>query len=73
MMVLFGLSMPGVAQAQADPTVVRVGAYINDVQQLDLQSHSYAVDMYIWFRWCGSFADVRVPELVRTLGPHPHL
>jgi hypothetical protein len=33
------------------PDVVRVGALINDVQQLDLQSHSYNVDMYMWFKW----------------------
>ena len=31
--------------------VVKVGALINDVQQLDLQSHSYNVDMYMWFKW----------------------
>jgi hypothetical protein len=33
------------------PDVVRVGALINDIQQLDLQSHSYNVDMYMWFKW----------------------
>jgi len=37
--------------AQDRPDVVRVGALINDVQQLDLQSHSYNVDMYMWFKW----------------------
>ena len=31
--------------------VVRVGALVNDIQQLDLQSHSYSVDMYMWFKW----------------------
>lgn len=54
---LICLSMPGVAGAQEEPTVVRVGAYINDVQQLDLQSHSYAVDMYLWFQWCDKDID----------------
>ncbi len=40
------------AQPDADkPAVVRVGALINDIQQLDLQSHSYNVDMYLWFKW----------------------
>ena len=37
--------------AHSGPEVVRVGALINDIQQLDLQSHSYAVDIYIWFKW----------------------
>jgi hypothetical protein len=31
--------------------VVRVGALVNDIQQLDLSSHSYNVDMYLWFKW----------------------
>ena len=39
------------SQAAKEPDVVRVGALINDVQQLDLQSHSYNVDMYMWFKW----------------------
>jgi hypothetical protein len=36
------------------PTVatdVIVGVYINDIQQLDLQNHSYVMDFYMWFRW----------------------
>ena len=33
------------------PAVVRVGVLVNDIQQLDLQSHSYNVDMYMWFKW----------------------
>ncbi len=36
------------------PHVVRIGGLINDIQQLDLQSHSYNVDMYIWFKWEGT-------------------
>ncbi|MDP9228982.1 MAG: hypothetical protein M3M99_07975 [Actinomycetota bacterium] len=41
----------GTAPAAAQPDVVRVGGLINDIQQLDLQSHSYNVDMYMWFKW----------------------
>ncbi|HBL18102.1 MAG TPA: hypothetical protein DD417_15455 [Elusimicrobia bacterium] len=33
------------------PRTVQVGAYINDIQNLDLMSHSYSVDVYLWFRW----------------------
>jgi hypothetical protein len=36
---------------QKRPDVVRVGALINDIQQLELSTHSYNVDMYMWFRW----------------------
>jgi hypothetical protein len=30
---------------------VPVGVLVNDIQQLDLQSHSYNVDLYMWFKW----------------------
>ncbi len=41
----------GADPAADAPDVVRIGGLINDIQQLDLQSHSYNVDMYIWFKW----------------------
>lgn len=31
--------------------VVTVGAYLNDIQTIDLKLHNYVVDAYIWFRW----------------------
>lgn len=30
---------------------VYVGAYLNDVQTIDLKLHTYAIDLYMWFRW----------------------
>jgi hypothetical protein len=39
------------AAAPTVPDEVIVGVYINDIQQLDLQTHSYAMDFYIWLRW----------------------
>jgi hypothetical protein len=33
------------------PAKVVVGAYINDIQELDFKSNSYAIDLYVWFRW----------------------
>jgi hypothetical protein len=33
------------------PEKVKVGIYINDIQNLDIKSHSYELDLYIWFRW----------------------
>ena len=50
------IAAPSTAGAQT-PATVRVGAYINDVQQLDLQTHSYTVDMYLWFEWCDESID----------------
>jgi hypothetical protein len=46
------LMLPATGSAQeSKPTEVRVGALVNDVQQLDLQTHSYNVDLYLWFKW----------------------
>jgi hypothetical protein len=40
-----------VPAAPTGPNEVVVGVYINDIQQLDLQTHSYAMDFYVWLRW----------------------
>lgn len=33
------------------PERVAVGVHVNDVQNIDWKTHSYAVDFYVWFRW----------------------
>ena len=41
-----------VAGAQSDgPSEVYVGAYINDVKDVDLASNSFSLDLYVWMRW----------------------
>jgi hypothetical protein len=40
-----------VPAAPTGPQEVSVGVYVNDIQQLDLQTHSYAMDFYVWLRW----------------------
>jgi hypothetical protein len=39
------------AATPAGPREVIVGVYVNDIQQLDLQTHSYVMDFYVWLRW----------------------
>lgn len=46
----FALVAAPVARA-AEPARVVVGAYLNDIQSIDLKLHSYEVDLYVWFRW----------------------
>ena len=41
----------------AMPAQVVVGAYINDIQELDFRANNYVVDLYVWFRWKGSDVD----------------
>ena len=40
-----------VEASQPVPEKVLVGAYINDIHELDFRSHTYSVDLYVWFRW----------------------
>jgi hypothetical protein len=37
--------------APSGPAKVVVGTYVNDIQELDFKSNSYAIDLYVWFRW----------------------
>lgn len=37
--------------ARAAPAEVVVGVHLDDVLEVDLKAHAYAVDAYIWFRW----------------------
>lgn len=52
-MLLLVATEPMLAQESNPPAPnqVTVGAYINDIQSIDLRSHTYAMDAYIWFRW----------------------
>jgi len=37
--------------AEPGPEQVIVGAYINDIQQVDFKTNNYVIDLYVWFRW----------------------
>jgi len=52
-MLLLMATEPMLAQESKRPTPdqVTIGAYINDIQSIDLRSHTYVMDAYIWFRW----------------------
>lgn len=45
------------APAPDTPAQVIVGAYINDIQELDFKANNYVVDLYVWFRWKGGETD----------------
>jgi hypothetical protein len=49
------------------PDEVIVGVYINDIQQLDLQTHSYAMDFYVWLRW--SNPDINPSATLEYMNP----
>lgn len=49
---LIASALPAPAQAEdAETRQVIVGAYINDIQELDTERGSFTIDFYMWFRW----------------------
>ena len=49
---LIASAMPTPAHAEESaPQQVIVGAYINDIQELDTERGTYTIDFYMWFRW----------------------
>lgn len=51
------LVVPATAHADTGPDKVTVGAFIYDIQDIDLAADSFTADLYIWFRWKGPRVD----------------
>ena len=45
------LTMPAPATAEPGADRVFVGAYVKDVQDIDVAGESFTVDVYLWLRW----------------------
>lgn len=76
LLVFFVLSLPVRAEEKpaSAPQQVFVGAHINDIQEVDLQSHSYRMDLYIWFRWRDAAIDPsKTAELMNAFDPADHV
>lgn len=68
------LCMASVSAAQESPTEIIVGAYINDIQEVDLKSNSYPGDIYIWFRWSDpKINPVETFEFMNLYDPEAHI
>ena len=61
--------------AAPEPEKVVVGTYINDIQELDFKTNSYAVDLYVWFRWkpAESIDPSKTMEFMNRYNPDDHL
>lgn len=62
------------ASAQAAPEKVSVGVYVADIQEIDLKSHSYRLDLYMWFRWKDPDIDPsKSAEFINMFDPADHV
>lgn len=60
--------------AAVDAREVVVGAYINDIQELDFRTQSYSVDVYVWFRWRNKDIDPsKSLEFMNRFAPNAHV
>jgi hypothetical protein len=44
-------SKPAAPDKPAELEVVKVGIYLNDVQNIDMHANNYLLDFYMWFKW----------------------
>ena len=59
------------AEAPGDAQVVKVGMYVNTVYQLEVESSTYYLDAYLWFKWRGDIdptATLEITNLVEEWG-----
>ena len=67
---MLGLAAPAgsaAAQSSSGPSEVFVGAYINDVKEVDLATNSFSVDLYFWLRWTNP--DIDPSQSIEALNP----
>ena len=56
------------------PDEILVGAYINDIHTVDLTTHSFPGDIYVWFRWTNpEFDPVETFEFMNLFDPEAHI
>lgn len=79
LMLCLPLMFPGaLARAQtpdsAQPEQVSVGLYVADIQEVDLKTHSYRLDLYVWFRWTDPTIDPsKSAEFINMFDPADHV
>ena len=73
-LALFLLAGSTVFAAEKGPERVYVGAHINDIQEIDVHSHSYRLDLYVWYRWRNpAFDPAKTAEFMNSFDPNDHV
>ncbi len=60
------LLTPCSAQAPSKPQEVRVGVYLMNLYDLNMDEHSFYADFYLWFKWKGSIDPTEI-EFVNSI------
>lgn len=56
------------------PDEIVIGGFINDVQVVDLKTHSFLADVYVWFRWSNPELDpIDTFEFMNLHDPEAHV
>lgn len=75
--MLFVLCYPQLCVAnEATPPSAQiiVGAYVNDIHEVNLKSNSYPADLYIWFRWSDqNLSPIETFEFMNLYDPEAHI
>jgi hypothetical protein len=71
LLVLAGV-WPALANAASEKIIV--GAYVNDIQSIDLRTDSHVIDFYVWFRWSNANRDAsKTIEFMNMVAPGNHV
>jgi len=73
-LAVFALFPAFAQESEGEPTRVTIGAYVNDIHAIDLRTHSYGVDLYVWFRWSDpGIAPTETFEFMNLFDPEAHV
>jgi hypothetical protein len=65
---------PGSGAVPSDEREVIIGAYVHDIQEIDFRTQSYAVDLYVWFRWRNpEINPSKTLEFMNRFAPNAHV
>ncbi|MCM2343875.1 MAG: hypothetical protein NDJ24_04885 [Alphaproteobacteria bacterium] len=71
---LLALALTPPEARASQPNEVAIGLYIADIQEIDLKTHSYRLDLYMWFRWKNPEIDPsQSAEFINMFEPADHV
>jgi hypothetical protein len=66
LLVFFWVLLAGAGRLIAQPQQVRVGVYLMNLYDLNMDEHSFYADFYVWFKWKGEIDPTNI-EFVNSI------